>query len=208
MMFENPFPEDPANDVPTPPLADILVGDEGILPNTPPTGTPIAPSVASFKAFAFEFSAVLSNQEQQAATVQAKSEQLAKDVARLDACCKALQEQADTANDAKERLAQELANLTERETATIRELQLRNDMLEKKFQARYEVHCLVQYLLFTYCYCSVLEKTHTELEEKKLTISQQNEQLIALQKKVANLEGIVVQPSQEENGMITMTKHI
>jgi hypothetical protein len=60
------------------------------------------------------------------------------------------------------------------------------------------------------CYCSfkdVSEKTHTKLEEKKHTISQQNEQLIVLWKKVADLEGTTVQPLQEEQGMIMLTEH-
>jgi hypothetical protein len=144
MAHKNPFPEEAGNDVPTPPFAEAQAGDDNILPSTQlPTGAPSTSSAASFKAFAFEFSAVLSSQEQHVVEVQAKSEQLASDVARLDAKCKAFQEQAAGANLAKAHLAQELANLTEHNSVIIRELQLHNDMLEKKCQARYEVHCLV-----------------------------------------------------------------
>lgn len=139
--FDNPFQPD-GNDVPTPPLtdtpplADATPGADTVLPSIP---DPTTSSVASFKAFACDFEALLSKQEQQVTTVQAKSEQLAKEIARLEASCKTLQDQAAEANLAKERLAREVASLTADNSATIWELQLRNDMLEKKIQARYDV---------------------------------------------------------------------
>jgi hypothetical protein len=150
-VHDNPLPEDGA-DVPTPPVADGQALGDTILPSMPhPLVNTSTSSVASFNAFAFEFAGLLRQQEQHAASAQAKSEQLARDLAGLEETCKSLQEKVVEATLAKETLANELVSQRARESAAIKELQLRNDMLEKKCQARYYVLCfavcLIYYLL-------------------------------------------------------------